>query len=190
MVEPASGEELITLRIQDPTPGIWTFLVEAVGEIHNGEFHMWLPLRQFMNAENFFLEPSPYITLTEPAYAGEAITVSAYNSDNNSFYINSGRGFSRLGEVKPDLAAPGVEISLLRGTGTGSGLAAALTAGAVAQFMQWAVVEGNNVVVGSSEIKNFFIRGAARSFDLVYPNREWGYGRLDLEGAFNAMRNL
>lgn len=190
LVEPASGEELITLRIQDPTPGIWTFLVETVGEIHNGEFHMWLPLRQFMNAENFFLEPSPYTTLTEPAYAGEAITVSAYNSDNNSFYINSGRGFSRLGEVKPDLAAPGVKVSLLRGTGTGSGLSAALTAGAVAQFMQWAVVEGNNVVVGSREIKNFFIRGAARSFDLVYPNREWGYGRLDLEGAFNAMRNL
>lgn len=190
LVEPASGEELITLRIQDPTPGIWTFLVEAVSEVHNGEFHMWLPNTQFMNAENFFLEPSPYCTITEPGMAGEVMTVTTYNSDNNSFYIRSGRGFTRLGGIKPELASPGVDISVVRGTATGSSLAAALTAGAVAQFFQWAVVEGNNVVVGSREIKNYFIRGAAREEDLLYPNREWGYGRLNLEGTFDAMRNL
>lgn len=190
LVEPSSGEELITLRVQNPTPGIWTFLVETVGENHNGEFHLWLPLRQFMNSDIFFLEPSPYVTLTEPGYARETITVSTYNADNNSFYINSGRGFSQQGEIKPELAAPGVNLSLPQGMGTGSGLAAALTAGAVAQFMQWAVVDGNNVLIGSREIKNFFIRGASRNSNLFYPNREWGYGRLNLEEAFNALRNL
>lgn len=187
LVEPASGEELVLLRVQAPTPGIWTFQVEASGEIHNGEFHMWLPITQFMNAEAFFLKPTPYITLTEPAMAVDVISVSTYDASNNSFYISSGRGFTRTGAIKPDFAAPGVNISVIRGRQTGSSLAAAITAGAVAQFMQWAVVDGNNPFVESREIKNYFIRGASRSFDLTYPNREWGYGRLNVAGIFDAL---
>lgn len=187
LVEPASGEELIWIRVQDPTPGIWTFRVEAVGEIHNGEYHMWLPITGFMSAPAYFLEPSPYVTLTEPSLAGNIISVSTYNAENNSFYINSGRGFSRNGAIHPDFAAPGVNVSTVRGRETGSSLAAAITAGAVAQFMQWAVVERNNPVVESQEIKNYFIRGAARSFDMTYPNREWGYGRLNMVGTFDAL---
>lgn len=187
LVEPSSGEELILMRVEDPTPGIWTFQVEAVGEIHNGEFHMWLPITGFLSASVYFLQPSPYITLTEPSMAFSTIGVSTYDDTNDSFYINSGRGFSRSGAVRPDFAAPGVNVSTVRGRETGSSLAAAVTAGAVAQFMQWAVVERNDVAVESREIKNYFIRGASRSFDMTYPNREWGYGRLNLVGTFDAM---
>lgn len=187
LVEPFSGEEVILLRVALPTPGIWTFLVESVGNVHNGTFHMWLPVTQFMNAAVEFLEASPYITLTEPAMAGDVISVSAYNAANNSFYINSGRGFTRTGMVNPDFAAPGVNVSTIRGRETGSSLAAAVTAGAVAQFMQWAVVQGNNRTVASKEIKNYFIRGASRNADVAYPNREWGYGRLNVVGTFDAL---
>ncbi len=187
LVEPASGEELITLRVKNPTAGIWTFQVAAVGEIHNGTFHMWLPITQFLNTEVMFLEASPYVTLTEPAMASDCISVSTYDASNNSFYIESGRGFSRVGTIFPDFAAPGVNVSTIRGTNTGSSLAAAITAGAVAQFMEWAVVEENNVAVESREIKNYFVRGASRDFGLNYPNREWGYGRLNMVGVFNAL---
>ena len=187
LVEPASGEELIWIRVQDPTPGIWTFRVEAAGEIHNGEYHMWLPITNFMSAPAYFLEPSPYVTLTEPSMAGSIISVSTYDAANNSFYINSGRGFAGNGAIRPDFAAPGVSVSTVRGRETGSSLSASITAGAVAQFMQWAVVEGNNPVVESQEIKNYFIRGAERSFDMTYPNREWGYGRLNMVGTFDAL---
>lgn len=186
-VEPESGEELIFIRIEDPTPGIWTFRVEAAGEIHNGEFHIWLPITQFLSAPAYFLEPSPYVTLTDPAMATNVIGVSTYDASNNSFYINSGRGFSRTGVIRPDFAAPGVNVSTINGRESGSSFAAAITAGAVAQFMQWAVVEGNNRVVESREIKNYFIRGASRNFDLAYPNREWGYGRLNVVGTFDAL---
>lgn len=179
LVEPASGEEVVLLRVVTPTAGIWTFEVQAVGNVHNGAFHMWLPITQFLTSPVYFLEASPYITLTEPAMAREVISVSAYNAANNSFFTDSGRGFSRIGEIKPDFAAPGVNISTLRGRETGSSLAAALTAGAVAQFMQWAVVQGNNRIVANREVKNYFIRGASRNFDIVYPNREWGaYGNI------------
>lgn len=187
LVEPASGEEVVVLRVYLPTPGIWTFQVEAVGDIHNGSFHMWLPITQFMNNTVQFLEATPYITLTEPAMAKDVISVSTYNAANNSFYIDSGRGFTRTGGVNPDFAAPGVNVSTIRGRETGSSLAAAITAGAVAQFMQWAVVEGNNRAVASREIKNYFIRGASRSFDMTFPNREWGYGRMNVVGTFDAL---
>lgn len=179
LVEPASGEELITMRIQAPTAGIWTFVVEAAREIHNGQFNMWLPIKQFLNAEVAFLKPSPYTTLTEPAMAADVISVSTYDGVSKSFYIESGRGYTRTGEINPDFAAPGVNVSVIRGKQTGSSLAAALTAGAVAQFMQWAVVEGNNAQVESREIKNYFVRGAIRNYDVTYPNREWGaYGNI------------
>ena len=187
LVEPASGEELIQLRVQDPTPGIWTFLVEASGEVHNGEFHMWLPITQFLSAPVYFLESTPYITLTEPAMAMDVISVTAYDASNNSFYIESGRGFSRTGAIRPDFAAPGVDVFTFRGRESGSSMSAAITAGAVAQFMQWAVVEGNNPLVESREIKNYFIRGASRSMGITYPNREWGYGRLNMVGTFDAL---
>lgn len=187
LTEPVSGEELILFRVQNPTPGIWSFQVESVGEVHNGEFHMWLPVTEFMSAQVYFLESTPYTTLTEPSMAQDVISVSTYNAANNSFYAESGRGFGRTGEIRPDLAAPGVNVSTIYGSQSGSSFAAAITAGAVAQFMQWAVVEQNNSLVESREIKSYFIRGASRSSDLTYPNREWGYGRLNMVGTFDAM---
>ena len=92
-----------------------------------------------------------------------------------------------MGEMKPDWAAPGVNVSTIFGRQTGSSLAAAITAGAVAQFLQWAVVEGNNRLVETREIKSYMIRGASRSSELEYPNREWGYGRLNMVGTFEAL---
>lgn len=187
LAEPVSGEQLVRFRVQDPTPGIWTFRVSAVGAVHNGEFHLWLPITDFMNAKIYFLRPNPYTTLTEPAMADDVISVSAYNAENNSFYAESGRGFARQGISCPDFAAPGVNVSTVFGMSTGSSLAAAIAAGAVAQFMQWAVVELHDGNAQSREIKNHFIRGASRDAALTYPNREFGYGRLNIAGVFDAM---
>lgn len=187
LVEENSGEELILVRIQDPTPGIWTFHISAIGSLHNGSFHMWLPITEFLSAPVYFLNPDPSMTLTEPSMAPEVMSVSTYNAENNSFYAESGRGFGRTGQIRPDLSAPGVNVSTIRGRRTGSSLAAAITAGAVAQFFQWAVIEGNNRLAESREIRSYFIRGAVRTPGLSYPNREWGYGRLNLEETFQAL---
>lgn len=183
-VEQSTGEELIVIRFEAPTEGIWNIRVFARNEVYNGIYHMWLPIRQFITGEVYFLKPNPYITLTEPSYSGNVIAVSTYNDLNNSFYQESGRGFSKDGSIKPDISAPGVNVSTIYGAQTGSSLAAAITAGAVSQFMQWAVVEGNRILIEGVETKSYFIRGAARDGDLVYPNEEWGYGRLDIAGAF------
>lgn len=201
LVEPSSGSQLILMRLQEPTPGIWTVRISSVGEVHNGEFDMWLPITEFLNTDVYFLSPNPYTTLTEPAMAADVIGVSTYNAANNSFYIESGRGYNRMGAIRPDFAAPGVDIpivlpnrgenvSVITGTNTGSSLAAAMTAGAVAQFLQWAVVENHNRYAESREIKSYLIRGAARNTDTTYPNREWGYGRLDMVGVFETLRGI
>lgn len=190
LVEPGSGDELIIFRFLNPTAGVWTIRIYGAESGGNGEFHMWLPITGFLSGETYFLNPSPYVTLTDPGMAENAITVSAYQDLNNSFYVNSGRGFLRNGMIKPDLAAPGVDVSASMGKMTGSSLAAAITAGGVAQFFQWAVVQRNAPLAESYEIKSYFIRGAERDAELVYPNREWGYGRLQVAGAFDALAGV
>ena len=188
LIEPSSGDELIYFRFVDPTPGIWTIRVIGKSDAQEGIFDLWLPLLQFRQVPVYFLSPSPDVTLTEPSLASEVIAVTAYNPANASFYIESGRGFAQNGMPRPDLAAPGVDVSTVYGKQSGSGFAAALTAGAVAQFLQWAVVEENNVIAETRTVKGYLIRGAKRDADLSYPNREWGYGRLDLVGTFTSLR--
>lgn len=190
LVEPTTGDELIAFRFQEPTAGIWRISVYASQDGGRRGFHMWLPITQFMHSDTYFLDPSPYVTLTDPGIAVNPITVSTYNDFNNSFYANSGRGFLRNGTIKPDFAAPGVEVSTSLGKRTGSSIAAALTAGSVAQFFQWTVVKNNDPLAQNEEIKTYFIRGAVREPGLVYPNQEWGYGRLNVAEAFDSLAGV
>lgn len=187
-VDLGNGQELITLRFIRPVPGIWKIRVFA----RNGEgtVHSWLPLRQFLKSETYFLRPSPFVTITEPAYSRATLAVSSYNSADQSFYLNSGRGFSIDGSIVPSIAAPGVLVPTVMGAETGSSMAAAITAGAAADFMQWAVVEGRDITINTQSIKNYFIRGATRRNELYYPSREWGYGTLNLEGVFDVLAGL
>lgn len=190
LVEHSTGQELIVMRFEAPTEGIWNIRVLARGEVYNGIYNMWLPIRQFVTGEVYFLRPDPYSTMTEPAFSQNALTVSTYNDRNNSFYQESGRGFATDGSIKPDIAAPGVNIPTIFGTRTGGSLSAAITAGAVAQFMQWAVVEGNRPLVEGIEVKSYFIRGAERDGTLTYPNPEWGHGTLDIAGTFEVIADV
>lgn len=190
LIEQNSGEELIRFRFINPTPGIWTITVYGEGTIREARFDIWLPITQFLSGETYFLQPDPYITLTEPSYVANAVGVSTYNDKNSSFYINSGRGFARDNRIKPDIAAPGVEVSTIMGKRTGSSIASAITAGGVAQLLQWAVVEQNDVLVDSGNIRGYMVRGARRTSNLDYPNREWGYGALDMEGVFEWLAGI
>ncbi len=190
LVEPGSGEELIFFRFIAPTPGVWTIQVNVTGSSGRSDFHIWLPLTEFLQSDTYFLRPSPYTTLTEPSNVREVITTTAYNDENNSFWLESGRGYTRMGRIKPDICSPGVNISTTLGKRTGSSMAAALLAGAAALFMEWAVVEQNQLRAESRELKNYLIRGADRSPGESYPNREWGNGRLDITGVFDVLAGV
>jgi len=192
LVEQGSGEELIFFRFVDPTPGVWTIQVTVRGEagLQEASFHVWLPVKAFFQSETYFLSPAPYTTITEPGNAQEVITTTYYQDNNASFYGESGRGFTREGRYKPDLCTPGVDIDTVLGKRTGSGMAAALLAGICAQFMQWAVVEGNRKWMESRELKNYLIRGAVRPPGNTYPSREWGYGQVNIDRTFDVIAGL
>lgn len=188
LVDLGNGQELITVRFQNPLAGIWK--IRVFSRNGTGKIHSWLPLKQFLTEDAYFLRPSPYETIVEPAYSTDVLAVSTYSSYNESFYLNSGRGFSTEGRIVPAIAAPGVEIGTVLGQETGASMAAALSVGAAADFMEWAVVEGRNIVINTPVIKSFFIRGAKRQRGLIYPSREWGYGTLNLQGVFDVLAGL
>ena len=56
--------------------------------------------------------------------------------------------------------------------------------------MQWAVTDMNSPYIRSTEVRNYLIRGASRDPGLTYPNRQWGFGRLNIEGIFNALSRV
>ena len=111
LVEQVSGQQLVVIRFENPTPGIWTIGIQKEPEIAPAACDIWLPIQQFMTGSTYFLEPTSYITLTMPATASTTLCVAAYNTDTGGLFQESGRGFTRSEVIKPDLAAPGVNVA-------------------------------------------------------------------------------
>ena len=191
LIQNTSGNQLVFIRFEKPTPGIWTVDVYS-SDRQNGDYHIWLPITGFVQPDVTFLTPDPYTTITTPGNSTYAITAAAYDSGTKSLYTHSSRGYTRNNQVKPDIAAPGVSLTApdLRGgyrEGTGTSTAAALTAGACAQLMEWGLKQSEYLYFTGYEIKNYLIRGADRSPYLEYPNREWGFGTLNLYQVFSSL---
>ena len=73
---------------------------------------------------------------------------------------------------------------------TGSSAAAAIAAGAVALLLEWILGKMGNTSVDSYQVKSILMIGAQRPPGVQFPNREWGYGLLDLYNALNEIREL
>ena len=192
MVESQSGDQLILVRFTNPTPGIWRFNVYERGDIDAG-FHIWLPMQGFITDFTYFIRSDPYTTLLSLGNAVSPITITAYNDVDNSLYINSSRGYTRIATIKPEIAAPGVNVTgptLNQGFTeyTGTSISAAHTAGIVAMILEWGYVRNNLFGMSTIEIKKLIIRGGRRDSDIVYPNRDWGYGILDVFNVFDSLR--
>lgn len=188
IIQTVSGSQLIFIRFTDPTPGSWKIRVYTEN-YNSGSYHIWLPITGFSNPDVTFLEPNPDTTITSPGTSLSVITTAAYNAYNNSLYLNSSRGYTRTGQIKPDIAAPGVNVFAPAPrqrytTITGTSAAAAITAGASALVMEWGMNRTPSRIFNSEEMKSLFIRGAQRRGDNLYPNREWGYGLLDVYQVF------
>ncbi len=189
-----SNAELVFFRFNTPTPGIWKILVEPL-TIADGRFHMWLPMTEFLSGEVFFLESDPYYTLTNPANADSPVVVSYYDGNTGAVSQTSGRGYTRTGRLKPDITAPGVNVVGALPGGrfsprTGSCISSAITAGAVALMLEWLLDIQEVPGIDSFQIKSLLILGAVRPGTMEYPNREWGYGQLNLYNTFETMRQL
>ena len=189
-----SSSELVFFRFNAPAPGIWKIIVEPL-TVADGRFHMWLPLTEFLTGEVFFLESDPYYTLTNPANTDSPVVVSYYNGTTGAVSQSSGRGYTRTGRLKPDITAPGVNVTgALPGdrfsSRTGSCISAAITSGAVALMLEWILDIQKVSGIDSFQIKSLLILGAVRPKTMEYPNREWGYGQLNLYNTVETMRQL
>ena len=206
IVSAESGDECIRIRFENPLEGIWKIRVFNANN-YSGFFDLWLPIRNFITDETYFLRPDPDITICDPSNNIGVITCSYYNSLNRSEAIESGRGYTRTQNIKPNFAAPGNAVygtlpfagnypaneeertdRARFGYRSGSSYAAAVTAGCVALLAQWALIERNDIGMDTNAANKYLIRGAQRQGMLNVPNRTWGNGTLDIYGVFDSLR--
>lgn len=201
VVDGYSGDQLYVLRFLNPTRGIWTINVSEQNLTSGLGFDAWLPISGFLTGDIKFVRPDPGVTICSPANARGIITAAGYNHTNNSLYINSGRGFTRKGRIKPDITAPAVNLygafagNVLTGQSlfirrSGSSGGAALLAGVAGLIMEWALVKGNNYGITTEVIRQMLIRGSRQVADIEYPSPSWGWGVIDIYETFNVIRNM
>ena len=191
LIERQTGYSLVYIRFFHPASGIWKIFTQARNQ-QNVQFHIWLPVEGLISQDTYFLEPSPYTTVTAPGDARNSITATAYQHRDGSIYIAAGRGYTPDGMITPHLAAPGVNVKvpLVRGgfgTRSGTSISAAQTAGIAALLFEWAIIRDNQPFFTGSSVKYYLQRGARREENMQYPNPEWGYGRVDLYHTFELL---
>lgn len=164
--------------------GIWRIRL-IPRRILQGEFSMWLPGGKTVGEATRFYRPTPETTLTIPSTALSAISVAAYDSRRQSYADFSGRGYTRLPlQIKPDLAAAGVDIQTTRVGGgyqtvTGTSFATPFVSGAAALLMEWGIVRGNDPYLYGEKVKSYLINGARQlEGEREWPNERVGWGVL------------
>lgn len=170
--------------------GIWKIILSP-RNIVDGRYDLWMPSGGSINAETGFLVSDVDLTLTIPSTAGKTITVAAYDGKTGTYAPFSGRGYVCCHLVKPDLAAPGVDIlSCAPGGGytsrTGTSMACPFVTGSAALLMQFGIIQGNDPYLFGQKVKAYLIRGAARlsAFQEI-PNDRVGWGALCLRDSIS-----
>lgn len=202
VVERNTGDQLIILRFVNPDEGIWTINVRESLNYQGKGFDAWLPIYQFQNSSIKFVRSDPNVTICSPGNGRGSVTVAGYNHYSKALYINSSRGFTRKGRIKPDLTAPAVNVQgafvptsgntdrLLFTTRSGTSIGSAFVAGAVSLILEWALINSNYPRISTETIRQILIRGTKEIVDIEYPNPAWGWGVLDIYESFNIMRNM
>lgn len=168
------------------TEGIWNIRL-VPHRIIQGDVEMWLPTAGVLNRNTGFLLPVQELTVTIPGTAENAITTGAYDAWLDYYADFSGRGYiGAFGRVKPDLAAPGVNITTTAAGGgytemSGTSFAAPFVAGAAALLMEYGIVRGRDPYLYGEKLKAYLLAGARPLRGITkYPDIRVGYGALCL----------
>ena len=194
LLQENNDAQLVFIRFQNAVPGIWKIDIKPAMQT-TGDFHIWLPMEEFLEGEVYFLESNPDTTFTEPSGGRNTMTVAFYNSRENGVDINSGRGYTRDEKIKPDYAAPGETVTgAVPGGGfknrTGSSAATAIAAGGCALIMEWISEQPGARGVSSSQVRNIIVMGTQKLSGIEYPNTQWGYGTMNLYRSLDILRQL
>lgn len=178
--------------------GIWRITLTPQ-RVTTGEYRLYLPSYAVRNAGTRFFEPTPEVTLTIPSTAERVISVGAYDAALSAYADFSGRGYvyryeensrtTAFGTAfsKPDVTAPGVNITVPAGDGitqqvSGTSFAAPIVSGSAALLMEYGIVRGNDAYLYGQKLKAYLINGARRLSGMEqYPNAMTGWGALCLK---------
>ena len=189
----ATGNEAIYITIKNPKAGLWRLRLRGDYIVHGG-YNMWLPQRPIIQITTRVLNADPYVTLQAPANARNAVTTSFYNQNSNTIAVESGRGFTADNRTKPNITTGGVN-ALTTGLNnkntvlSGGSVAGAVLCGATLLMLQWGIVLGNEPNLYGPTMISYLTRGTSKRAGDIYPNPEWGYGMLDLQGSFEILRS-
>ncbi|WMJ88698.1 S8 family peptidase [Anaerocolumna sp. MB42-C2] len=187
--ETRTDDQFIFIRFQNPQSGIWRFYITGQSDLVT-KYHIWLPIYNYILDGTFFEDSNSDTTLSMPANTDNVTAVTAYYPDDQSIFYYSSRGFTKNNAPKPDITAPGVNITapfignmFIQATGTS--IAAAHTSGVAAMLLEWGIVRGNMPLMNNLTLKKMLLAGAYRFPDLSYPNQKWGFGILDIQSTLN-----
>lgn len=201
---PLNGDAQIFISVSPPQGGTvqageWAIGLEAV-EARDGRFDAWIE-RDLRAGPNRFADQSffvgndfdPTMTLGTPATGRRSIAVANYDHQTEAPADSSGRGTTRDGRRKPEVAAPGTRIVAAHALGgqprpapsgggvwpmrapmTGTSMAAPHVTGIVALMFH------RNPRLRVEQVRKLLMAasrppaGAGPGFDIA-----WGYGRVD-----------
>ena len=163
------------------TSGIWKIYLHG-RRIREGNYNLWLPGGNVLNPVTGFYRPIVTETLTIPSTAAKVITVGAYDSRLNAYADFSGRGGPNFSFPKPDLVAPGVNITVPTPGGayttvTGTSFSTPFVTGSAALLMEWGIIQRNDPFLWGEKVKAYLRRGTQPLPGFTkYPNEAVGWG--------------
>ncbi len=208
LYHPSNGVNAISLylsphleprNIRGVRAGVWR--VRLIGEeIRNGEFHCWIERddpaeigqaeqQRLMRFPSFFSEYSNVDShsISSLACGNATVAVANYNASTNKMNITSSQGPTRDNRYKPDLAAPGTDITAAKGfaadgddwiTMSGTSMASPYVAGVIGLMLN-----------ANPELNSRQCLGILQRTSVPLPGRtyEWtndaGFGRVDANQA-------
>ncbi|MCP4898597.1 MAG: S8 family peptidase [bacterium] len=206
-----NGESRVYIEVSSSGPGKtvlsgeWQVEIEA-GEVRDGHFDVWIErdARRHLNNyadQSFFVGTDfvPEKTLGTPATMRRGVAVANYDHVAQAPNDSSGRGTTRDGRYKPEVAAPGTNIMSSNARGgtadpnapgsnrpmriqmSGTSMSAPHVSGIVALLLQ------HDSTLTADQIRKILIASASPPAGVQPFEPAWGYGRVDAERALSIL---
>ncbi len=197
-----NGDALVYIEIsRDGAPidsGAWVVELHAI-ESHDGNFDAWIErddrgLSQFVAGD---FDPVRTISLPGTVRNGVAVANYDHNAAPPRVSDSSGRGRTRDGRAKPEIAAPGTQIVSscalggrpdgaggtvpMRVAKSGTSMAAPQVAGAIALIFQ------KYPRLTANQVRGLLVAAAERDAGVDGFAEDFGFGRLNVERALELM---